>query len=48
MTEEELIELLGELYPAWRDEFDCPYEATDVLEIIPDNDTGDYEELRFD
>jgi hypothetical protein len=48
MDEEQLIELLGELRPRWRDSYRDPWEAADALGIDYDEDAGDdLEELDF-
>lgn len=47
MSEEELIEALGELRPDWRDYWDCPFEAADELGLDL-GDEDDVRELRFD
>ena len=47
MNEDEIIELLGEIEPAWRSYFDDPYEAAEYYNIPANQDSDEIQELRF-
>ena len=47
MDEADLIELLGDLHPYWRDHHDDPYDAAEAYGIETSPDPDAYTELDF-